>query len=232
MRLLAIDTAASLCATCVWDTERGELGREVLDLGKGHAEHLMAVIETALERAGRTYADLGAIAVSVGPGSFTGVRVGVATARGLALALGIPAVGVTTLEALAEEARDRRPGSAVVAAIDAGRGQVYVAQFSAAGAAAFGPAVLSREQAVEHVAKMPEDAVLTGSAASLLAQATAGAIASYAATADIAVYARLAARKLAAEPDIARHRPRPLYLRGADARPQDAFALPRKGERP
>ncbi|TIL62585.1 MAG: tRNA (adenosine(37)-N6)-threonylcarbamoyltransferase complex dimerization subunit type 1 TsaB, partial [Mesorhizobium sp.] len=73
MKLLAIDCAANLCAACVYDASAGkELGRSVLDLGKGHAEHLMAVIEEALTTGGADYAGLGAIAVSTGPGSFTG----------------------------------------------------------------------------------------------------------------------------------------------------------------
>lgn len=213
MRILAIDTAASFCAACVWDQVRGELGREVLDLGKGHAERLMAVIETALEKAGSAYADLNAIAVSVGPGSFTGVRVGVATARGLALALKIPAVGVTTLEALAEEARANTPTKPVISRIEAGRGQVYVAGFSGEGAPDFGPAALSIDEAAAFVEKAGPDAVVAAGN-----------------TADVAVYARLAARKLAADPEIAGHRPKPLYLRDADARPQEAFALPRKAD--
>ena len=98
-----------------------ELGRAVLDIGKGHAEHLMAVIEDAMSRPGSAYADLGAIAVSVGPGSFTGVRVGVSAARGLRMALKIPAIGVTTLEALAAEARERFGARTVLSALDAGR---------------------------------------------------------------------------------------------------------------
>jgi tRNA A37 threonylcarbamoyladenosine modification protein TsaB len=66
VRLLAIDTAADLCAACVFDTQGGERGRAVLDIGKGHAERLMAVIDEALAKAGSTYADLDAIAVAVG----------------------------------------------------------------------------------------------------------------------------------------------------------------------
>ncbi|MBU2402181.1 MAG: tRNA (adenosine(37)-N6)-threonylcarbamoyltransferase complex dimerization subunit type 1 TsaB, partial [Alphaproteobacteria bacterium] len=108
MKLLAIDTASVICAACVYDTvARQEDGRAVLDLGKGHAEHLMAVVGNAMQRAKITFPELDAVAVSIGPGSFTGVRVGVAAARGLAMALKVPAIGVTTLEALAAEARQR-----------------------------------------------------------------------------------------------------------------------------
>ena len=209
MILLAIDTAASLCAACVYDTQAGERGRAVLDLGKGHAERLMGVIDAALADAGVGYTDLDGIAVSIGPGSFTGVRVGVATARGLALALKAPAVGVSTLEALAAEARTDRP---VIARIDAGRGQAYLAAFSADGALSFGPAALSLDEAAAFIDATPDAAVVEGHTAD---------------TADIAVYARLAAAKLAAG-DVSP--PRPLYLRDADAKPQTAFALPRKTE--
>ena len=206
MIVLAIDTAASLCAACVYDTQAGERGRAVLDLGKGHAEHLMGVIQEALEASGTAYADLGAVAVSVGPGSFTGVRVGVATARGLALALRVPAIGVSTLEALAAEARGDAPVP-VLARIEAGRGQAYVAAFDGAGSASFGPAALATDEADAMIADAGDRLVVTG------------------ATADIAVYARLAAAKLASgETD----KPKPLYLRDADAKPQGSFALPRK----
>ncbi len=202
MIFLAIDTAANLCAACVCDTQGGERGRAVLDLGKGHAEHLMAVIEEALAAAGCAYADLDAVAVSVGPGSFTGVRVGVSAARGLALALGIPAVGVSTLEALAAEARGDTP-RAVLARVEAGRGQAYVAAYAADGAPTFGPAAVT----VEEADAMTADTLAAGT------------------TADIAVYARLAAAKLAAGHA---EKPKPLYLRDADAKPQGSFALPRK----
>ena len=207
MLVLAIDTAADLCAACVLDTDAGERGRAVLDIGKGHAEHLMAVIGAALADAGAAHADLGAIAVSVGPGSFTGVRVGVAAARGLALALKVPAVGVTTLHALAREAA--QPGRPVIARIEAGRGQAYVAAFSATGELTFGPAALALADADALIRDSGEDAVPASGK-----------------TADIAVYARLGAGMLKA--GAVPERPRPLYLREADAKPQDAFALPRK----
>lgn len=187
------------------------MGREVLDLGKGHAERLMGVIEAALAQAGCAYADIGALAVSIGPGSFTGVRVGVATARGLALALDVPAIGITTLEALAAQARDDRPGRPTLARIEAGRGQAYVAAYAADGRPTLEPVALSIEDAGRLVAAAGPDAIIAEGQ-----------------TADIAVYARLAAQKLAADPDIAATKPKPLYLRDADAKPQEAFALPRK----
>jgi len=227
MRLLAIDCAATLCAACVYDAAEGrELGRQVLDLGKGHAEHLMAVIDAALKSAGIGYAGLGAIAVSVGPGSFTGLRVGVSTARGLALALKIPAIGVTTLEALAAEAAASFPDRAVLAALDAGREEIHAALFNNALVLTYGPAVTTLDEAVAMAVDKP--AVLAGTAALKIAAATGSTldIGPTGATADIATYARLAAAKGAGE------KPKPLYLRGADAKPQAGFILPRQDHDP
>lgn len=221
MIILAIDTSATLCAACVYDA--AERGRAVRDLGKGHAEHLMAVIDEALDKAGATFASLGAVAVCVGPGSFTGIRVGVSAARGLALALGIPAIGVTTLEALAFEARGRFSGRAVLAALDGGRGEIHAALYDAEGRGLTAPAALDAGVALALACE--HNAVVTGSAADAL-QALAPAaldIASRAATADIAAYAALAAKKPLDGP-----RPAPLYLRGADAKVQEGFAVARK----
>ncbi|TIR27501.1 MAG: tRNA (adenosine(37)-N6)-threonylcarbamoyltransferase complex dimerization subunit type 1 TsaB [Mesorhizobium sp.] len=229
MKLLAIDCAASLCAACFYDADAGkELGRERRDLGKGHAEHLMAVIETALEASGAGYPDLDAVAVSIGPGSFTGLRVGVSTARGLALALKIPAIGVTTLEALAAEGASTFPGRAVLAALDAGREEIHAALYDEALVETYGPSVATLAEAVTMA--INADAILVGTAAPQIAQSAGRAfdIGPVAATADIATYARLASAKNPGE------KPKPLYLRGADAKPQAGFILPRqdKGTEP
>ncbi|MET3660538.1 tRNA threonylcarbamoyl adenosine modification protein YeaZ [Aquamicrobium ahrensii] len=224
MIVLAIDCSAGLCAACVYDAGAGvEQGREVRDLGKGHAEHLMAVIDAALKEAGKTFAELDAIAVSVGPGSFTGVRVGVATARGLALALNIPAIGVTTLEALAAEASRQFPGRPVLAVLDGGRGEIHAALYDEELRPLFGPAAASLEEASRLAAET--SAVLAGTVAGAVADSVGSTfdIAPPKPTADIAVYARLAARKGPGD------KPRPLYLREADARPQAGFVLPRTG---
>jgi tRNA threonylcarbamoyl adenosine modification protein YeaZ len=223
MKVLAIDCAANLCAACVYDAGVGkELGRGVRDLGKGHAEQLMAVIETALRAGGIGYHDLGAIAVSIGPGSFTGLRVGVSTARGLALALKVPAVGVTTLEALAAEGASAFPGRAVLAALDAGREEFHVALYDEALGETYGPSVATLSEAA--ALAVDAGAVLAGTAAPRIAEAAGRAFDTgpVAATADIATYARLASAREPGE------KPKPLYLRGADAKPQAGFILPRQ----
>lgn len=223
MKLLVIDCSARLCAACVHDAEADrELGRAVLDLGRGHAEHLAGVVGDAMRAAGVEFSNLGAIAVSVGPGSFTGVRVGVSAARGYALALSIPAIGVTTLEALAAEARDRAGPGNVLAALDGGRGAIQAAVYDKAGAILFQPAVIDLEQAVALTRQF--SARLAGTAAELIAaevQNPGLATGPLAATADIGFYARVAATREPAE------KPRPLYLREPDAKPQAGFILPR-----
>ncbi len=218
MRVLAIDTAANLCAACIFDEAAGvELGRAVLDLGgKGHAEALIGVIETALQAADCRYRDIGRIGVSIGPGSFTGVRIGVATARGLALALAVEAIGISALEAVAVEARAVSPGRPVLAVIPAGRGVVYAALYDDTGALILGPSLLTEEAAAGHAGL--DGTVLTGPAAALLGGGGQLVHAS-GASADVATYARLAAAAPAGSP-----KPRPLYLRPPDARPQSAPA--------
>jgi tRNA threonylcarbamoyladenosine biosynthesis protein TsaB len=224
MNVLAIDTAAGLCAACVYEASAGVVrGRCVLDIGKGHAEHLMGVIESALAEAKLAYSDIDRIAVSVGPGSFTGVRVGVSVARGLALALDKPAIGMTTLEALATEARMCFPDRAIAAVLDGRRGDLYFAGFDQAGVLLSGPAAVSIDAA--RAFALQKNAVLAGSGTDLVIAGEHGYdfdIASRKATAEIGTYARLAAMR---EPPF--EKPKPLYLRGADAKPQTGFALAR-----
>jgi tRNA threonylcarbamoyladenosine biosynthesis protein TsaB len=222
MILLAIDTASALCAASVYDSAAGkELGREVLDLGKGHAEHLIGVVHDAMAKAGVDFPALERIAVAIGPGSFTGVRVGVSAARGFAMALKIPAVGVTTLEAITAEARESAGARRVMAALDGGRGEVHLAVYDGVGGLLFGPVATTLQGAAalarEHLP------LVVGSAAAMVAdEAHAGLeVGAATATADIGVYARLGAAKQAGE------RPKPLYLRDADAKPQAGFVLPR-----
>jgi tRNA threonylcarbamoyladenosine biosynthesis protein TsaB len=224
MKLLAIDTAANLCAACVYDTDAGEVARAVRDIGKGHAEILMDVIQETLDAADVAFAGLGAVAVSVGPGSFTGVRVGVSAARGLALALKVPAAGVSTLEALAFEARASHGQNRVLAVIDGGRDGIYAAIYDGFGKIVYNPLVAQ----LDKIAELAVDGatVLAGSAARRVAESMPSRSFLFGPqlpTADIATYARVALEK-----GFAGDKPRPLYLRAPDAKPQAHLSLARK----
>jgi tRNA threonylcarbamoyl adenosine modification protein YeaZ len=212
VRLLVIDTSGPECAAGIYDAGAACLvSAQSATIGKGHAEVLPGMIETVAAEAGLALNMLDRIAVTVGPGSFTGIRVGVAMARGLALALKIPAVGVSTLQVVAEPALGHN--MAVLALIDARRDELYAQLFSSDGAAISQPAALSAE-AAHDLAKM-HGAVPVGSGAHILAGKASPQIDLFPLLTIGAIAARLAT-------DIAA---RPLYIRGADAKPQTRFAV-------
>jgi tRNA threonylcarbamoyl adenosine modification protein YeaZ len=175
------------------------------DMAKGQAERLMPLIAEVLEAGGAAPRDLDAIGVGIGPGNFTGVRISVAAARGLALALGIPAVGVSRLEALAFGLP--RPLAVVE---DARRGEVYVQAFDAPGADT--PLLLNPTD-LPHVLTSPR---VTGSGAALAADAVPGLDVLAPAMPLAEAIARIAAGRWQ---DADLPRPAPLYLRAADAAP-------------
>jgi tRNA threonylcarbamoyl adenosine modification protein YeaZ len=230
MIVLALDTAGVDCSAALYDSAAGRMLSAVTEtIGRGHAERLMAVIDQALAQANLQLASVGRIAVVVGPGSFTGIRVGVAAARGLSLALHIPCVGITTLETLARQHRENalqagQPAVPVLVGMDAKRGEVYTQAFGADGMPLTQPAALTPEDVTELAGSL--SAVLTGSWANPNPQDQfAEDHPEFAGRDrfDIGAVARIAAAK----PETT-DRPKPLYLRGPDAKPQTGFALERK----
>jgi tRNA threonylcarbamoyl adenosine modification protein YeaZ len=133
MNVLALDTASPEPGVSV--LARGEIFEEALPADRHASEELLSAISRCLARAGRTLAECDRIAVCSGPGSFTGLRVGLSTAWGLGRALDLPVEGVSTLEGMAEAAR-AIGDSRVTAVLDAGRGEVVVESFSLEGSRA------------------------------------------------------------------------------------------------
>jgi len=187
--LLAFDTSAAHCAAALLCDGVVSVKSESMD--KGQAERLMPLLEEVLAEAGLDWHDLAAVAVGTGPGNFTGVRIAVAAARGLALGLGIPAIGVTRLEALAYGLP--RPLTVVE---DAKRGEVYVQLFGPEGA---GQAYLDKAGAAI-------DGAVTGSG---VADGLAASVPL------VEAIARIGFAQLGTD----QPRPAPFYLRGADAAP-------------
>ena len=216
MRLLVLDTALTCCTVGVMAD-----GRVVASLSKemqrGHAELLFPMLAEVMNQARVTYQDLDCVAVSAGPGSFTGIRIGIAAARGLALALRIPAVAVGVLEALAEEGGRIHHG-VIVAANHGPRRTVYWQRFHVSPES--GPRPLS-EPAWEDADRFPCEAMSTnclfvGSAAAPLAE-RCGATAMIRQYPDVAALGNVALRR---ETGIS-VRPAPIYVRPPDARPRE-----------
>src|SRR6201997_2022780 len=126
MLILAIDTAMDACAAGVLDTEAGRLiAQESQAMKRGDAEALLALIARVIEQSGIALAALERIAVTTGPGSFTGLLVGLSAARGVALAANKPVVGLTTLTAYAAPVVSQNAEQPVISAVDARHDHVY-----------------------------------------------------------------------------------------------------------
>ncbi len=149
MLVLAIDTALGHCAATVLDTESKTLrAEEVLPMQRGHAEALMPLIGRVMDKFAGGFEALDRIAVTTGHGSFTGLRVGISAARGLALAAAKPVVGVSTLSAYAAPLVNENTDSPIIVAIDARHDHVYCQAFSGNGATLIKPAVVSVDEAI------------------------------------------------------------------------------------
>ncbi len=211
MILLALDTALEACSVAVLagDEVRSAMSES---MARGHQERLAPMVAQAMAEAALPFSTLERVAVTVGPGSFTGLRVGLAFAKAMSLALHIPCTGVGTLEALAASAPEAADAPLAVAALDARRGHVYLQAF-AHGTPLFDACNVSIEEARARIAALGADAStpMAGSGAALLLDHTTEVRTRV--EIDATALARLAARRLAPE-----RRPLPLYLRAPDAK--------------
>jgi tRNA threonylcarbamoyladenosine biosynthesis protein TsaB len=219
MLILAIDTALDACSAGILDTDAGKLiAHESLPMKRGHAEALMPLIARVMKASSIAFAALDRIAVTTGPGSFTGLLVGLSAARGIALAAGKPAVGVTTLTAYAAPVVSESGEHPVISAIDARHDHVYFQVVSGNGSSLVWPQLVSIEEALG--ASRFGAPWLVGNAAEILRQRwPAQALAPFKVDAqpapDIAWVGWLGA---AVSPDNAPAKP--YYLRAPDAKPQ------------
>lgn len=223
MLILAIDTALDACAAAVLDTDTSQLiAQESQPMKRGHAEALMPLIARVMKASGVAFTSLDRIAVTTGPGSFTGLRVGLSAARGIGLAANKPVLGLTTLTAFAAPVVAQNAAQPVISAIDARHDHVYFQVVSGDGSSLVRPCVAPVEEALG--AAQFGAPHLVGNAAQILADRwPADAAPPFKVdpqpAPDIAWVAWLGA---AVSPDAAPARP--YYLRAPDAKPsQDAL---------
>ncbi len=216
MFTLAFDTCLDACSVALIDGRRGRIlaARHEL-MNRGQAEALFPMIDETVKEAGMAPGDIGQVAVTSGPGTFTGVRIGLAAARGLAVASSVPVIALSSLHAIAlcAIAADE-PQCPVAALIDARRGEIYLAVYGPAGEEQLAPRAVPVDDAADD---LPEgDLLLAGNGAKLL---NAGAVSTAPELPNAAVWGIPASRMPATDTP-----PSPLYLRAADAKPPGAGA--------
>jgi tRNA threonylcarbamoyl adenosine modification protein YeaZ len=217
--LLGLDTALGACSVAVLDDAR-VLAHEHQSMQRGHAEALAPMVERVMHESGTTFSDLDRIAVTTGPGTFTGQRVGLAFARALGVALAKPVIGVTTLDAMAAQALAAQPRAFAIAASDAKRGEIYLGARSATGETLIAPELIAIEAVAARIEPFTDSKIrsfaLAGTAADIIAPILRGAgldpVDSLVRQPDAVFVARLAAD---APPG---QTPKPLYLRAPDAK--------------
>ena len=217
LTILALDSATAACSAAVL-SGGGIAARRFAPMATGHAQALVPLIETVMTESGVTFAALDHIAVTVGPGAFTGLRVGLAAAQGIALAAAKPIGGVTTLEAVARAVdRNAREGAVLLVAIESKRQELFVQSFAADLSPLDAPAAVLPENLCVHVPAGPLAVAGDAAMRAVEALASCGRRASVLADAthpDAAHVAMAAAARLAAGQALLPARP--LYLRAPD----------------
>ena len=217
MKILAIDTALQALSVCVSQNNPDiQTHSETIQMLRGQAEALMPTIERVLSKAQLEVSDLDRISVTIGPGSFTGIRVGLAAAKALGRVCQKPVLGISTLAVLAAPLIEKQQGDMIVSAIDARHDNIYMQVYTGTGRSVFGPKIISLRDAIRMIGSGPIQCVGNGSA--LLAQiAEMAGIKAYiledSSIPNIEYVARLG---MLADPHHAIARP--LYLKGPDAK--------------
>ena len=226
MRILAIDTALGSCGACVLDAGSAEpLSLEQAGITRGHAEALMPLIARVMAKVPGGFASLDRVATTVGPGSFTGLRVGVSAAKAIGLATGRPVVGVSTLSAYCAPMMGREGGRLVTAAIDALHGYVYAQVLNPDGRPLAPAAAMAIRDVVRLIGAGPVNLVGSGALA-VAQQAWAIGLDALVIDANPGPDLRWVARLgMVADPSEAR--PVPLYLKPPEARAQDGGRIAR-----
>ena len=211
MIVLAMDSSTSACSAALW-ADGKVLARRLSPMARGQSEALMPMVAEIMVEAGLAFADLGLLAVTVGPGAFTGLRIGLAAARGLALASGLPLAGVATSQSVAAAVPvSERQGRNVLVAIDSRRDELWLQLFDTDLLPLSDIRALRPEQA-SMLATGP--VVVAGdAAAAILAHLPHAVPASSPGFPDAALVAQLAAGQWARGESLP---PEPLYLRDAD----------------
>ncbi len=231
MKILAFTTATPRCSVVVVDGDQ-QLARGGYDDEMRHAERLFGVVDEVLAAAKIRRDDIEAIACDVGPGSFTGVRVGLASAKGMAMGLEIPLIGVCGLAAMADAARQMCPEGVIVPVTDGKRSELFFAAYDAQGAEVLSPRSLRAEQLRAALAEFGQDVVLCGDVLDTLDDLGQRRVeAAGAAFPDARDIARLALREMPVRGVVSLADVQPVYARAPDAIPQGAAGHGTRGGR-
>lgn len=217
--ILALDTAHHFCQGALVRAD-GTLHQLVEPRSRGHAERVIGMVDELLAEAQLTMKEIDRFVVTNGPGSFTGLRVGLAAARGFGVALNAPVLGLSTLDAMSLSAPPQTPHKVL---FDARRDQHYFQAFAGPGQPIDAPQLLANDQIDQHI--NPGDLVLGTGAAFACAQCAAKSVPDAPEWLDIARLARFGALMA-----LDAHPPEPLYVRAADAKPQSGKNIAREGQ--
>lgn len=227
MIILAVDTAGPICAACIFDgTQKKNLSTFSENIGRGHAEHLPSVVDRVLHDAQLSFDKITHLAVTEGPGSFAGIRVGISFVRALALGLKKPALGVSSLKAMAYSVA-RQHNQDAMALLDARRGEVYLSATNESGDTVIEPSAVKLDDAVDMV--IAQKMIICGNGVEplqdLLNETGEKLVTAHQdASPPIEIVAQIALTQFQSGQYLP---PKPQYLRQADAKPQMNFALDR-----